>query len=234
MTALRAVDRTVAVGLHSLELWGHLTVPTPTGGVVLIVADPVAERRDETDGRFAQRLAAAGIATLRVDLLAADEREHGRAPEPDVDALAVRVLAVTRWLRAHPNTRDHGIAYFGSSAGADVALLAAAEDPTVAALVAHDGRPDLVASRLGAVEAATLLVVDTADADVVDGNRDALRHLRCRHELLVVAPPAETSEADLPTEVAERSVDWLTRHLMHSDTTPAGAPERSEPRTEAR
>jgi putative phosphoribosyl transferase len=233
VTALHAVDRPVAVGLHSLELWGHLTVPTRAGGVVLIVGDPDFGQRDQPDDRFVRRLAAAGIATLRVDLLAPDERTRDRVQEPDADALAVRVLAVTRWLRAHPNTRDHGVAYFGSSAGADVALLAAAEDPTVSALVARNGRPDLVASRLEAVEAATLLVVDAADPEIVDGNCDALRHLRCEHDLVLVAPPGEPGDTELPAAVVDRAVDWFSRHLMPSETTRADAPERSDPRTEA-
>jgi putative phosphoribosyl transferase len=205
------VDRGVAVGLHRLELAGHLTVPRGARGVVLLVADPAGNALLAPERLLAQRLAGAGIGTLGVDLIAAEERARASGPvEIDPDLFAVRVLAITRWLRSHPDTRDRSIGYFGTSAGAGVAMLAAAEDPTVGALVARDGVLDLASSRLSAVRAPTLLLVDE-DGERVASNQDAVRHLRCEHALAVVPPRSDDA-------AHRQSVDWFARHL------PAAAP----------
>ncbi len=46
---------------------------------------------------------------------------------------------------------DSALGYFGASTGAAAALWAAAEDPSIRAVVSRGGRPDLAAPRLGAV-----------------------------------------------------------------------------------
>lgn len=218
----RGVDRGVAVGLHSLELSGHLTVPAGAHGVVLFVGDPNPATSTAPERALARRLTGAGLGTLSVDLIAADERDRAiDGAAPDTDLLAVRVLAVTRWLRAHPDTRDRSVAYFGSSAGVGAALLAAAEDPSVVALVARDGRPDAVVAQLAAVRAPTLLLVHGGDAEVVAANEDAVRHLRCDHALVVVPP-----SPDPMSDVAGHSVEWFARHVV----TPGRDPDRETTR----
>jgi len=212
-----AVDRGVAVGLHNLELSGRLTVPDDASGVVLFVPDPNDAAHGASAPQLAHRFVDAGLGTLSVDLRAADERAQaidGNAP--DADLLAVRVLAVTRWLRAHPSTRDRSVAYFGSGAGAGAALLAAAEDPTVAALVVFGGRPDLVVSQLSAVRVPTLLLlVDGADVAVLAGNQNALRQLRCERALVIVRGSTDaTHDLGAIDAVADASVDWFERHLV--------------------
>ena len=164
---------------------------------------------------MAGRFVDAGLGTLHVDLIATDERMLGiDGAVPDAELLAVRVLAVTRWLHAHPDTRERSVAYFGEGVGADVAVLAAAEDSTVAALVARDGHLDLVASCVSAVRSPTLLVVDGRDAAAVAANRDAVRRLRCEHALFVVAEPADGGVPSRATDaVASRSIEWFSRHL---------------------
>lgn len=212
------VDRAVAVGLRTLQLAGNLTVPGGSSGVVLLVPDPSHAASGARDRQVASDLADAGLATLRVDLLSPDERDRrDHDDEPDVDLLAVRVLAITRWLRAHPDTRDRSVGYFGTDAGVGVALVAASEDPTVAALVAHDGRPDLVASRLSAVRAPTLLVVGAPDDELLAGNEAALQHLRCERALVVVPGAAGPGN-----HAIGHAVDWFLRNLDRpADTVPA-------------
>ncbi len=215
------VNRDVDVGLRSLALSGHLTVPDDAAGVVLFVPEPGAiAPADGLAGRFVD----AGLGTLQVDLVTADERvREADGPVRDIELLAVRVLAVTRWLHAHPDTRDRSVAYFGSGVGADVALLAAAEDSTVVALVAQDGHLDLVASRVSAVQSPTLLVVDGTDGSVSGANRDAIRRLRCEHALVVVPAASDpTATASATDAVADHSIEWITRYLRpvgRSDTT---------------
>jgi dienelactone hydrolase len=221
MAVRTRVNRDVDVGLHSLELAGHLTVPEGATGVVLFVLDPRIATPVEG---LAHRFVDAGLATLDVDLIAADERGQGvDGTAPDTELLAVRVLAVTRWLRAHPDTHDRSVAYFGVGAGADVALLAAAEDSTVAALVVRNGRPDLVASRVSAVRTPTLLVVDSTDGAVVAANRDAARVLRCEHAIVIVPDASDHAGVSSAIDaIAHRSIEWFSLHLRaggRSDAT---------------
>ena len=110
-----------------------------------------------------------GIATLFFDLLTRDE-EADRRNVFDVELLAQRLIAATRWLFVRPATRGLPIGYFGASTGAAAALLAAAElGDEIAAVVLRGGRlRDLAQNRLGDVKAPTLLIVGGADRVVLD------------------------------------------------------------------
>ena len=81
--------------------------------------------------QVARYLRTAGLGTLLFDLLMPEEAVD-RANVFDIELLAVRLLAATRWLRSQPATAELPIGYFGASTGAAAALWAAAEDPLVA------------------------------------------------------------------------------------------------------
>ena len=122
-----------------------------------------------------------------------------------VDVAGVRLLLATRWLRADPHRRGLPVGYFGRRAAATAAILAAAEDPTVAAVVALDGRPDLVASRLPALRAPTLLIVGSPDLGVLEANLSATRSLACPHEVVV--------DDEDRSHRSRRAASWFARHL---------------------
>ena len=78
------------------------------------------------------------------------------------------------WLEGQPEAKGLRIGYFGASTGAGAALWAAAEpNSSIAAVVSRGGRPDLAASKLDQVRAATLLVVGGHDEVVLELNRQA-------------------------------------------------------------
>ena len=107
-----------------------------------------------------------------------------------------------------------GIGYFGASTGAGAALWAAAEDPSIRAVVSHGGRPDLAASRLHAVKAPTLLIVGGADTVVLGLNEEAASLLRCPHELTMVPGATHLFEEDGALEEVERlAAAWFGHHL---------------------
>jgi dienelactone hydrolase len=161
----------------------------------------------------ADQLDEAGLATLRFDLLSDDEARD-RANVPDAELLAVRLLGATRWAREQPACSELPIGYFGASTGAGAALLAAAEDRSIAAVVSRGGRTDLAEERLSAVFAPTLLMVGGADPQVRVLNERAARRLRCEHRLVVI--PGATHLFEEPGALEAVAVDassWFTHYL---------------------
>jgi hypothetical protein len=206
------VDLDVKISARGLELPGRLTVPEPARGLVVFARDVRSRGRALGDRHVAVRLRELGLGTLLFDLLAPGESAAG-VDAVDLDVLAVRLLVATRWLRGHL-AGSCGVAYFGSRSGAAVALLAAAEDPSIAAVVVRGGRLDFVAPVLDTVRAATLLVVGDADPWTRDDNAQAASALTCDHELIVV--PGATNRFVEPGALetsARLAGAWFLQHL---------------------
>ena len=133
----------------------------------------------------------------------------------DIGLLAGRLAAATEWLRAQPGLAQLGVGYFGASTGAAAALRAAAEPGSdIAAIVSRGGRPDLAGPQLGAVRAATLLIVGGLDERVLALNVAAQAQLRAENQLAVV--PGAThlfAEPGTLERVAALARDWFTGHL---------------------
>jgi dienelactone hydrolase len=176
--------------------------------------------RHSPRNRFvAQTLRRAGLATLLMDLLTADEEEADAVTGHlrfDIPFLATRLVAATDWLLAETTTRHLRIGYFGASTGAAAAIVAAAERPSaVAAIVSRGGRPDLARDVLGAVRAPTLLIVGERDRTVLAMNEDALRAVRVQKDLAIVAGATHLfEEPGTLEEVARLAGDWFVRHLV--------------------
>jgi putative phosphoribosyl transferase len=147
------------------------------------------------------------------DLLS-EEEARDQANARDIELLGVRLLAATRWVRRQPSCAGLQVGYFGAGTDAAVALLAAAEDPTVGAVVSSSGRTDLVGAALTAVFASTLLIVGDADPSAVAINEEASRRLRSAHRLVVV--PGATHFLEEPgvlDAVAGYATTWFADHL---------------------
>ena len=211
----------VLAGLH---LAGTLVVPQDPSGLVLFAHGSGSSRLSPRNRSVATVLNRAGIATLLFDLLT-DEEAGSPSNVFDIQLLASRLVAATRW------STDHlagPIGYFGASTGAAAALSAAAElGPAVSAVVSRGGRPDLAEGRLGLVTAPTLLLVGGRDDVVLDLNRRAAARLtRCEHRLVVV--PGATHLFEEPgalDAVSTLATEWFVSHLAHpgaaSQPTPA-------------
>jgi len=108
------------------------------------------------------------------------------------------------------------IGYFGASTGAAAALQAAAEmDGNIAAVVSRGGRPDLAGEvALGQVIAPTLLIVGSADYDVIELNEQAYALMKCEKKLTLV--PGATHLFDEPgtlKEAAQHATNWFIKYL---------------------
>jgi putative phosphoribosyl transferase len=217
------IDVSIPVGAVTLE--GHLHLPEPVTGVVLFAHGSGSSRHSPRNRFVASVLQRAGLGTLLLDLLSPEE-ELTRANVFDIELLAERLAAATRWLGTRPDSAPGRVGYFGASTGAGAALWAAAEPgSTVAAVVSRGGRPDLAGPRLADVAAPTLLIVGSADEMVLELNRRAQAQLRCPSELAVIEGATHLFEE--PGTLAEAAIlarDWFTRHLLPTAPGPVAGP----------
>jgi predicted phosphoribosyltransferase/dienelactone hydrolase len=206
----------VSIPSDSVLLEGELTVPKHAVGVVLFAHGSGSSRLSPRHQSVAEALRNARIGTLLFDLLTESEAAE-RDNVFDIDFLAHRLADATRWLRQR-REGEQPLGYFGASTGAAAALVAAAREPTVRAIVSRGGRPDLAAPHLSEVKAPTLLIVGGNDYGVIELNQRAYRALRCEKSLRVVAGATHLfEEPGALDQVAELAIDWFNRYLTAQD-----------------
>jgi putative phosphoribosyl transferase len=215
-----AEARSVRIDTDGVAIDGDLVVPAAAGGIVVFAHGSGSSRHSPRNRGVARRLNDAGLGTLLIDLLTPAEASD-RQLVFDVPLLARRLGAARRWLAADAASRERAAGYFGASTGAAAALWAAAEDPSVAAVVSRGGRPDLAGPRLGAVRAPTLLIVGGDDTAVLDLNRSAASRLGGPCEVVVVPGATHLFEEPGALErVGELAAEWFVRHLTAARPRP--------------
>jgi pimeloyl-ACP methyl ester carboxylesterase len=202
-----------------LALDGDLSVPAGAAGVILFAHGSGSSRHSPRNQHVAAILRRAGLATLLVDLLTADEERVDRElPQYrfDIGQLATRLVEVTRWLGRVPDTAALPIGLFGASTGAAAALVCAAREPgRVAAVVSRGGRPDLAGMALAAVRAPTLFIVGGDDRPVLALHRRAIAGLRAETALEIVPGAGHLfEEPGALDKVARLAVAWFERYLL--------------------
>ncbi len=226
-------EREVTIPVGDQEIRANLSIPPHARGIVLFAHGSGSSRFSPRNRHVARMLRDAGLATLLLDLLTAAEEiedEMSGRLRFDIDLLAWRLVAATRFVQEDDLTRRLRVGFFGASTGAAAALVAAAGLPAVAAaVVSRGGRPDLAGPEvLRLVRAPTLLIVGGRDRAVLDLNRTALERLAAEKRLAVVPGAGHLFEepGTLDT-VAELAAEWFGRHLGQQETTPPqgrGAP----------
>jgi putative phosphoribosyl transferase len=209
---------TAQVPAGSATLAGDLALPPGARGVVLFAHGTGSGRHSPRNRYVAGELERAGMATLLLDLLTAEEEVADRATGElrfDIGLLATRLAAAMDWLGGDPRTRDLRVGLFGASTGAAAALVCAAERPRdVAAVVSRGGRPDLAEAALERVRAPTLLVVGGLDRTVLALNRAAAGRLAAECRLEVVPGATHLFEEPGTLErVASLATAWFLRWL---------------------
>jgi dienelactone hydrolase len=192
-----------------------LGMPDNATGVVIFAHGSGSGRLSPRNNHVARALREAGLATLLLDLLTPIE-EADRANVFDIHLLAARLLRATAWIHGLASARDLPIGYFGASTGAGAALLAASAAPVpIAAVVSRGGRPDLAgAAALARVSAPTQLIVGSLDTTVIELNREAMRHLNCPHELVLVPGAGHLfEERGTLDQVIDHARRWFLAHL---------------------
>ncbi|HUO06272.1 MAG TPA: phosphoribosyltransferase family protein [Candidatus Binataceae bacterium] len=218
----------ITITSDSVSLDGTLAIPEGAHGIVLFAHGSGSSRLSPRNRFVAEALQAAGIGTLLFDLLSEDEALD-RENVFDVDFLGHRLLDATKWLRYAMRGQEIAVGYFGASTGAAAALIAAAQDPGVSAIVSRGGRPDLAMRCLDRVKAPTLLIVGGEDDVVIPLNEKAYARLRCEKALKIV--PGATHLFEEPgtlDEVVRLAIGWFKEHLAVDDPPARRAAEEPE------
>ena len=216
-------DEPVRIPSDSILLEGTLSVPEGAKGIVLFAHGSGSSRLSPRNTYVAKALQKAGIGTLLFDLLTDDEASD-RENVFDIDFLGHRLIDATRWLRSRTTYKKCPLGYFGASTGAAAALVAAARDSAIKAVVSRGGRPDLAIKCLPRVKAPTLLIVGGDDSPVIEMNQEAFERLRCEKAMKIV--PGATHLFEEPgtlEEVVRLARDWFAKHLS-SDAAEEEAP----------
>jgi dienelactone hydrolase len=199
-------------------------------GIVVFAHGSGSGRLSPRNQYVASVLHGAGIGTLLVDLLTAEEQEideRTREHRFNIRLLANRLAGVTNWLitkSQETQNADVSIGYFGASTGAAAALIAAADaivddgNSVIRAIVSRGGRPDLAnSSYLRKVQAPTLFLVGSRDnPQVIALNQKALKELKNAREkrLVMVQGAGHLFEEPGTLEEAARHVSsWFDRYL---------------------
>lgn len=207
----------IAVGSGGKELFGDLEVPLKPGGLVVFAHGTGSSRFSPRNRFVAQVLRDDGFATLLLDLLTESEEQtdlRTREFRFDVGLLADRVLSALDRMREHEAVLRLPVGLFGASTGAAAALIAAAGDESVRAVVSRGGRPDLAGDALRDVNAPTLMIVGGRDPRILEANRRASRELAVPHRITVI--PGATHLFEEPgalEKVADLAANWFGQHL---------------------
>jgi putative phosphoribosyl transferase len=215
----------IAVGTVMLD--GDLDRPPGTSGIVLFAHGSGSSRHSPRNRQVADHLQRAGLGSLLVDLLTADEEQldlRSREFRFDIGLLARRLAGAIDWLTARFGAALR-LGLFGASTGAAAALVAAAERPDrVAAVVSRGGRPDLAGPALAQVRAPTLLIVGGADTQVLALNRRAMGGLSAPNRLEVVPAAGHLfEEPGALDQVARLATGWFVGHLGRRPAGPSGS-----------
>lgn len=218
MTKKSAIN-SVSITSGSKVLEGNLSVPDKASGIVLFVHGSGSSRFSPRNKYVAQTLQDGNIATLLFDLLTKEEEHedmwtgHLRF---DIKLLANRLKDATKWIKENPSSRNLNIGYFGASTGAAAALVAAADNNIVKAIVSRGGRPDLANDALFKVKAPTLLLVGEKDIEVIKLNKDAFENLEeVKDKKLIIVPNATHlfEEPGTLEEVSNLALQWFSKFL---------------------
>jgi putative phosphoribosyl transferase len=206
----------VHIPAGSATIEGMLEIPDQAIGLVLFAHGSGSSRHSPRNNYVAGVLRQAGVATLLMDLLTAEEdRDYSR--RFDIGLLTQRLLDAARWAGVQASTRELKLGFFGASTGAAAALEAAAQLGSDArAVVSRGGRPDLASEQaLLKVSAPTLLLVGGFDGGVIELNQLAFDQLRCEKEMVIV--PGATHLFEEPgtlEDVARQAAAWFARYLV--------------------
>jgi putative phosphoribosyl transferase len=201
----------ILVGPHRLR--ALLGIPPVSTGLVIFAHGSGSGRLSPRNNHVAAELRMHGQATLLLDLLTTEE-EQNRRNVFDVELLANRLKSATKWARSNADLRHLPIGYFGASTGAAAALIAAADDPDIVAIVSRGGRPDMAGEALPMVRAPTLLLVGSRDGSVITLNHQAFMALSCPKNLLIIHGAGHLfAEPGTLDQVIAHASQWFATHF---------------------
>ncbi len=216
-TPAAAAGRTVAFpSLDGVMLAAQLYESRDRPAPAVVLVHMLSRSRADWD-LLAGYLGQAGITALAIDL-----RGHGAsAGTATLSEMSQDVRAAVQWLSAQPDVRPDAVAVVGASLGANLALLAAAEQPTVRVVAAVspslDYRgvrvsPDLM-RRLG--DRPVWLAASTEDPYALRTIQDLASGAGgAREQRLTAVTGHGSALLAADPDLAAALVDWLRQRLL--------------------
>jgi putative phosphoribosyl transferase len=219
MTKAEAEETVIRIPADRTFIEGNLMLPPKSKAIVVFAHGSGSSRFSPRNTQVAKEINEKGISTLLIDLLTAQEESVDLVTAQfrfNIDLLAKRLVDATEWIKKTPKTKNLAIGYFGASTGAAAALIAATKLPAdIKAVVSRGGRPDLAAEHLSKVKAPTLLIVGGNDPEVLDMNREALKHIPAEKKLEIVPGATHLFEERGKLEIVARlAIDWFSKYLI--------------------
>lgn len=202
-------QRGVTIPAGGVALPGALSVPPDARALALFASCRGWSGITFEEALLAHDLRAHGIATLNIDLICLDQGDDPRIIF-GVEPLTERLRHAARWAAAQAEVRGLPLAYVGTGTAAAAAVsaaTAAASEAPPCAVVAWNGRLDLVPDRLPTLAVPTLLVTGTPDRSVARINATADAVLPGEHRLQTVADGGDSRQ------LTDAIADWLSDHV---------------------
>ncbi|MEM6752149.1 MAG: dienelactone hydrolase family protein [Cyanobacteria bacterium P01_C01_bin.38] len=221
-TALNYVEeKIVSIELDSIRLQAEIVLPRNCQGMVIFVHNSGVGSYSTRNRYLAHLLRqTAKVATVQIDLLTPQEEAidlRSRHCSSNVQFLGKRLTDATNWLLNYSLTADLKIGYFGEQTGAGAALLAAAENPTVGAVVSCSGNTCLTNEVLSQVKTPTLLIVSENDLPTIATNEDTITQIQSSEKELKIIPNAnrQFKEPGALEEIARLASHWFKQNLSN-------------------
>lgn len=173
------MNRTLAIHTPHGQLYGHLDLPEPALGLIILARAHHAP----ADAAIAEKLTEHGYAVLTMELLSSQEAHFVDATQ-NVPKLTQRLLEILDLIRRDGDMQNLPLGVFSIGDATPAVIRAAAQrDTQVKVLASHGGLIDHAGLQaLKALTAPLLMVVDTEDGVADAANRRAASYLVCAHE----------------------------------------------------
>jgi putative phosphoribosyl transferase len=214
---------TVRVAVDGAGLTGDVTLPERPFGMILFAHGGGSSRRSPRNRMVASELNRAGLATLLIDLLTAEEERLDAQTGQlrfDIGLLARRLTGAVDWAAGWTagdgrELAGTGFGLFGASTGAAAALVTASERADrIRCVVSRGGRPDLAGDALSKVRAPALLIVGGRDTQVLALNESAAPRLGGPSRIVTVPDATHLfEEPGALDRVAALAAGWFSRYL---------------------
>lgn len=215
MNKKEKLEKIVDIPDGEIKMIGSLEIPEGGTGLVVFAHGSGSSRHSPRNNYVAKVLRSHGLGTLLLDLLTVGE-DKDYEMRFNIDLLAHRMLATTKWLQEQEETSQLAIGYFGASTGAAAAIQTAAVlGDQISAIVSRGGRPDLAWPYLDKVTSPTLLIVGGNDDVVIELNQKAYRRLNGVKQLDIIPGATHLFEEPGTLEsVAELAANWFVKYLI--------------------
>jgi putative phosphoribosyl transferase len=136
------LNEDVHIPVDKIMLEGELVIPGEANAIVIFSHGSGSSRFSPRNRMVAEYLHRQQFGTLLFDLLSTQE-DRIYQNRFNIELLAERLVIATKWLQQCLPAKDCKLGYFGASTGAASALIAAARNPEISAVISRGGRPDL-------------------------------------------------------------------------------------------